>query len=137
MRGETRTCDIECEDCEGEFKPVVQDGYSKTFGGSYRRKWATTRYDVTSPEGVGGAACPYKNGQRISKIMKTAYGVKSIDYDYGAECGKYVGQSGDSTKDDVFGTYWWLQSIDKIQDFDATVESYHKVKNKVWCAVHK
>ena len=137
LRGETRACDIECEDCEGEFKPVVQDGYSKTLGGSYRRKWATTRYDVTSPAGVGGAACPYKNGQKISKIMKTAYGVQSIDYDYGTDCGKYVGQSGDSTKDDVFGTYWWLPSIDKIQNFDATVESYHKVQDNVWCAVHK
>jgi hypothetical protein len=135
MRGETRRCDIECEDCGGEFKPVVKGGYSNAWA-RYRRKWATTRYDVTAPAGVGGAACPYRDGQKISKITKPAYGVQSIDYDYGALCGKYVGQSGDSTKDDVFGTSLWSNNED-IQNFDATVESYHKVQDRVWCAVHK
>ena len=132
LRGETRTCDIECEDCRGEFKPVVKGGYSNAWF-NYKRKWATTRYDVTSPAGVGGAACPYRDGQKISKILKNASGV---NYDYGTDCGKYVGQGGDSTKDDVFGTKL-VSNHEDIQNFDATVESYHKVQDKVWCAVHK
>ncbi|ALI95115.1 hypothetical protein AP053_gp004 [Ostreococcus mediterraneus virus 1] len=132
LRGETRACDIECEDCRGEFKPVVKGGHSNAWF-KYNMKWATTRYDVTSPAGIGGAACPYRDGQKISKILKNASGV---NYDYGTDCGKYVGQGGDSTKDDVFGTKL-VSNHEDIQNFDATVESYHKVQDKVWCAVHK
>lgn len=132
LRGETRACDIECEDCRGEFKPVVKGGHSNAWF-KYNMKWATTRYDVTSPAGIGGAACPYRDGQKISKILKNASGV---NYDYGTDCGKYVGQGGDSTKDDVFGTKL-VSNHEDIQNFDATVKSYHKVQDKVWCAVHK
>lgn len=133
-RGSKRSCDIECKDCKGEFKPVNKGGYSNSWI-NYRRKWATSRYDVTSPSGPGGKPCKYNDNQYISIIHRPQFARGGVNYDYGGkECGKFVGKSGDSTIDTVFG---WKKDIKPIKDFDSNIKSYHKVNSRLWCAIHK
>jgi len=140
-RGSKASCDIECKDCKGEFKPVNKGGYSNSWI-KYRRKWATSRYDVTSPSGPGGKACKYNDNQYISIIHAPQFSGGSVGYDYGGkECGKFVGKSGDSTIDTVFG---WQKDNRTIKDFDSNIKTYHKVTDddgkvnkRLWCAIHK
>ena len=134
VRGEKRLCSIECKDCVGVLKPLqgpnAKGGYINRWIRFYRR-WATSRYQITSPSGPGGKPCPAKDGQKISIINRSRAGV---NHDDGTLCGKFIGQPGDATNDDIFG---YGKTYRKIVDFDSTVKSYHNVSPGLWCAVHK
>ena len=133
-RGSKVSCDIECKDCAGEFKPVNKGGYTNSWLG-YRRKWATSRYDVTSPSGPGGKPCKYEDNQHISIIHSPRFAGGGVNYDYGGkECGQFIGKSGDSTTDTVFRG---MKDNKAIKDFDAKIKTYHKVNDRLWCAIHK
>lgn len=132
--GSKVSCDIECEDCKGEFKPVNKGGYTNSWF-KYRRKWATSRYDVTSPAGQGGKPCKYEDDQYISIIHAPQFSGGGVDYDRGGkECGQFIGKSGDEDVDTVFG---FMKDNRAIKDFDANIKTYHKVKDRLWCAIHK
>lgn len=133
-RGSKVSCDIECKDCKGEFKPVNKGGYTNSWL-KYRRKWATSRYDVTSPAGPGGKPCKYEDDQYISIIHAPQFSGGGVDYDRGGkECGQFIGKSGDEDVDTVFG---FMKDNKAIKDFDAKIKTYHKVKDRLWCAIHK